>query len=321
MAEKWKLDLRNILVRDNATRVNAEDINPRLTLIVNALNELLGVKLDWEEVVRKVQVESSGRIDAVLLPVLDETKQALAEIIAQQYRQQTDFDALMLAVDDVATKDYANNAASYESLASKDDVGMQDGQLVPASLIRQLCPIGEIISFAGGVLPSGIWLPCDGTARRKVDYPDLPPVLGDYWGVHPDPEFFYLPHLIDKFDRAGNAPGQSGGQDSVSLAHSHTVASHVHSTGNHTLSTSSIPSHGHGVYALVTHDCAGVSGSFIVGCHPATVTTSYVGGSVAHNHGNTDGASPSTDSQLSGAQSIVPGYTTVLKLIRAKWEE
>ncbi len=59
--------------------------------------------------------------------------------------------------------------------------------------------------------------------------------------------------------------------------------SHIHTTGNHTLSIAEMPNHNHNIYGTGGGGGAGSS-------TPSTATpypTSYTGGDEAHNHGNT----------------------------------
>ena len=110
-------------------------------------------------------------------------------------------------------------------------------------------------------------------------------------------------------------------------AHSHTVANHVHSTANHTLTISQIPSHIHSAtcanggshyHEIQFTKREGYRGSNADGylptdndvytkltyrktttaaAHKHTVTIGANGSGGAHNHGNTGGASPATDSK------------------------
>lgn len=117
-----------------------------------------------------------------------------------------------------------------------------------------------------------------------------------------------------------------GGGSTIDLSHTHTSASHNHSTGNHTLTLNEIPSHLHdgitwGGQRPFTY--TGVSGSDPVfdlagpGVYNTTqgyastnhLLTAYSGGSGAHNHGNTGSTTPgNTGSSLSSTTSIMQPY-------------
>ena len=112
------------------------------------------------------------------------------------------------------------------------------------------------------------------------------------------------------------AAGGTGGASTVNL-------SHVHSTGNHTLTVSQMPSHNHYVSSYVAGwdgwpmgDIGAYYLNYGVFENP-DASTKYVhrgssgnyqvqtsGGNAAHNHGN-------TGSNLSSSQSIMPPYLTV----------
>ena len=150
-----------------------------------------------------------------------------------------------------------------------------------------------------------------------------------------------VPVGVNTSDSNFNAVEKAGGAASVSLAHSHTVASHYHSTGGHTLTVNEIPAHGHsfsgstdtqGNHMHMYRDywsCASQegaaqcvaansdtdaspgahtkeSGSHV---HNFSGTTGNSGGGRAHNHGNTGVASPGTNSKL-GATSVLQPYIT-----------
>lgn len=126
------------------------------------------------------------------------------------------------------------------------------------------------------------------------------------------------------------AAGSSYGAAShthTSAAHTHTVNGHTHTTGNHTLTVAEMPGHSHDVRqrsARPTPVSSFYNSNYSEGqaeyCLPAsakmvnTVSTDNlftlsVGGSGAHNHGNTGSTSLTTNSTTpgnTGSSSNVP---------------
>lgn len=112
--------------------------------------------------------------------------------------------------------------------------------------------------------------------------------------------------------------GGTGGASTINL-------SHVHSTGNHTLTVSQIPSHSHSttervagyngwpygtinnqIYVWDWSGCLNPDSRAYTGYmgNNSLPPTGNTGGGGAHNHGN-------TGSNLSSSQSIMPPYLTV----------
>lgn len=111
--------------------------------------------------------------------------------------------------------------------------------------------------------------------------------------------------------------GAVGGGSTIDLSHTHTSASHNHSTGNHTLTVSEIPSHTHSIksgYGDVdgtTYDSYRYQywGHNNNGWKSGDLGTGSTGGGGAHNHGNTGNTTPgNTGSSLSSTTSIMQPY-------------
>jgi hypothetical protein len=126
------------------------------------------------------------------------------------------------------------------------------------------------------------------------------------------------PNLTDKFViGAGNsyAVGATGGALTINIAHTHTVNSHTH-TG---------PSHAHYIdyYTYNDPSASDYDDTFEAGDdedvspagsnhrHHITTWTGYEG------TGNTGGATPGTDSQLSATQSILPPYYALAYIMKS----
>lgn len=160
-------------------------------------------------------------------------------------------------------------------------------------------PVGTLQPYLGLVPPKG-YLVCQGQLVSKITYSKLYEVCGDTFGASTDTHF-YLPDLrgktlagYDENDTAMNTIGKLLGQKT-----------HIHTTGNHTLTVAEMPKHEHSVYADAwagklavkmtqreqtsadgnTYDVAdfGHDTSSQTGPLYATAT----GSSQAHNHGDT----------------------------------
>lgn len=103
-------------------------------------------------------------------------------------------------------------------------------------------PIGTLNPFLGSTAPYG-YLLCQGQKVSKITYKELYEICGDTFGQSTDTEF-YLPDLrgqtIAGYKEGDTTFGTLGG-----LIGSLT---HLHNTGNHTLTTEEIPEHNHNVH-------------------------------------------------------------------------
>lgn len=150
-------------------------------------------------------------------------------------------------------------------------------------------PIGAIQAFGGETAPEG-WLICDGSAVSRETYLDLFKAIGTTYGAGDGNTTFNLPDLRGNVAigvSSNYALGDSGGQET-----------HLHSTGNHTLTLSEIPSHAHGYQRPVLMWGSGgnvawpSSGKDSKGSDQwGYNSTENVGGGGAHNHGNTGSTS------------------------------
>ena len=105
-------------------------------------------------------------------------------------------------------------------------------------------PIGTLNPFLGSTAPYG-YLICKGQKVSKTVYKELYDICGDTFGQSTDTEF-YLPDLRGQII-AGYKEGDSTFGTLGGLIGSLT---HLHSTGNHTLTVGEIPKHGHWILAL-----------------------------------------------------------------------
>ncbi len=210
-------------------------------------------------------------------------------------------------------------------------------------------PVGMIQMYSGPTVPSG-WLLCDGAEVSRDTYADLFAVIGTIYGPGDGSATFNLPDLSDRFARGSSGSlslGQSGGTETIDLAHSHNVDSHSHSIStaglNHRHSfsfTSSSSTHSHyinkDIYSIIgpdidsgrtdgsTHTVGSESHGHRLqvmvggGSHNHGSGTVYTGYSdLSHDHGgNTGSAAPGTDSRLSSDQSVLPPYQAVNFIIK-----
>ena len=197
-------------------------------------------------------------------------------------------------------------------------------------------PVGTLQPYLGLVPPKG-YLVCQGQLVSKITYSKLYEICGDTFGTSTETHF-YLPDLrgktlagYDENDTAMNTIGKLLGQKT-----------HVHTTGNHTLTTAEIPEHNHHVHlglqstrlngnpAWNTVVTAADEGTGITGGNIGTQRWSnstnnsqlYVngksdvtGGSQAHNHGdtgsNTNYQPTITVNWIIKAVMLIPDYIIV----------
>jgi microcystin-dependent protein len=74
-------------------------------------------------------------------------------------------------------------------------------------------PVGTILPFAGGTVPSG-WMLCDGSAISRTTYSTLFAIIGNAWGAGDNTTTFNVPDMRGVFMRgvdgsAGNDPSAS----------------------------------------------------------------------------------------------------------------
>lgn len=170
---------------------------------------------------------------------------------------------------------------------------------------------GLVLPYAGTTAPTG-WLLCYGQAISRTTYATLFAVCGTSFGAGDGVNTFNIPDLRGRMiigpDNMGGgaanrvaaatAPGATGGAESVDLSHTHT-------TGDHTLSESEIPSHKH-TGAVNGNKYAGDNGATMwdFSTNTATATTGLTGGGGAHNHGTTGSSGSATQAIMNPYQAI-----------------
>lgn len=156
-------------------------------------------------------------------------------------------------------------------------------------------PIGTLNPFLGSTAPYG-YLLCQGQKVSKITYKELYEICGDTFGQSTDTEF-YLPDL-----RGQTIAGYKEG-DSIFGTLGGLIGSltHLHSTGNHTLTVDEMPSHKHTGIEYDNGNSISLSESGNTGYNISWNTTgsssrsdmqtNSTGGSQPHNHGNTSSTS------------------------------
>lgn len=174
-------------------------------------------------------------------------------------------------------------------------------------------PVGTLQPYLGLVPPKG-YLVCQGQLVSKITYSKLYEICGDTFGISTETHF-YLPDLrgktlagYDENDTAMNTIGKLLGQKT-----------HVHTTGNHTLTIAEMPAHTHNDGKNDEGITATVGGSTSAVMHwdsnSCEISTTSTGGGQAHNHGDTGSSTnyqPTiTVNWIVKAVMLIPDYIIV----------
>lgn len=155
-------------------------------------------------------------------------------------------------------------------------------------------PVGTLNPFLGLTAPYG-YLICQGQKVSKTTYKELYEICGDTFGQSTDTEF-YLPDLRGQ-TIAGYKEGDSTFGTLGGLIGSLT---HLHSTGNHTLTIDEMPEHSHDFknkdYNPISVLQPGGNNNWygiqtLSGMSDYTFGLTYTGGGQPHNHGDTSSTS------------------------------
>ena len=179
-------------------------------------------------------------------------------------------------------------------------------------LVDVLYPVGMVVEFGKDINPN-----------------EIESLVGTKWERYGEGK---VSIGYSSSDTSFNSIGKTGGSKSINLAHSHTVNSHTHTTKDHTLTVDEMPNHGYHLFKsfadaagngtarrFLNSSYLGTSGSTGRGWTIWNANESYpagqnLGGSAAHNHGETSASSPGTTSELSTSQSVLNPY-----IVSAKW--
>lgn len=158
-------------------------------------------------------------------------------------------------------------------------------------------PSGAILAWPTATAPTG-WLICDGQALSTTTYADLFAVVGYTYGG--SGSTFNLPNMkgrvpvgLDSAQTEFDALGETGGAKTHTLTSSE-MPGHTHGVG--TLATDSTGSHSHGVGTLATNSTgshshsAGTLGAVAGGSHTHGVGTLATNTTGSHSHTLTGGS-------------------------------
>lgn len=173
---------------------------------------------------------------------------------------------------------------------------------------------GMVVPYAGDAAPTG-WLLCYGQAVSRTTYAGLFSVCGVKFGAGDGVSTFNVPDLRGRMiigpDNMGGgaagrvaaatSPGDAAGAETTDI-------SHVHTTGDHTLTEAEMPAHSHTTpFKRVSPAWASIPALSLV--NDGTTNTGVTGGSQAHNHGSTGSAG-------SAEQAIMNPYQAMNYIIR-----
>ena len=213
--------------------------------------------------------------------------------------------------------------------------------------------VGTILPWSNSTLPSG-YLNCDGTAVSRSTYSALFAIISTDYGAGDGSSTFNLPDLRDKVPvgvSSSKAVASTGGAETVSASGSITIGAITPagnlsmgsitpsgnvggSTGNTTISTSTMPSHSHRTNMGNPNDYSATEardfGANTVYQRKAFSTTN-TGGGGAHSHnmsanfsgtavtptGNFSGSAVTPTGNFSGsATSVIQPYVAVKFMIK-----
>ena len=175
-------------------------------------------------------------------------------------------------------------------------------------------PVGTLQPYLGLVPPKG-YLVCQGQLVSKITYSKLYEICGDTFGASTETHF-YLPDLrgktlagYDESDTTMNTIGKLLGQKT-----------HIHSTGNHTLTIAEMPTHQHRTqFSWIDSAASGSEWGYVVKMNRDGKTDGgaeeFIGGSQPHNHGdtgsNTNYQPTITVNWIVKAVMLIPNYIIV----------
>lgn len=124
---------------------------------------------------------------------------------------------------------YTKDVSTITELFYRDSAGTVTQITRNGSVLSRF--VGEIVAHASTSTPVG-FLPCDGAAVSRTTYSALFAVIGTIWGAGDGSTTFNVPNLARRTmvgkggtgsGTLGNAVGNTGGAETVNLAHTHSV--------------------------------------------------------------------------------------------------
>jgi microcystin-dependent protein len=238
----------------------SSDVNGTYRLVFRLYDAAIGGTLLWGEALDEVQVVN-GHFNVVFgngLPVDGAPHGVLSDVFKHSHV----YLEIAVGTDEPIRVRQRFIAAPYAFAAQHAESAVHG------------VPPGTVAPFAGGQIPHG-WLPCDGAAISKTDYPALYTALSDagmcIWGE--SDAMFYVPNLGGRAVAGANAasvPGTRRGAE------------------KHALTANELPAHAHQYY-----DKYWGGSSQSIGADDRAIaedelgstqrTTASTGGSVPHN--------------------------------------
>tara|TARA_A100001035_G_scaffold263188_1_gene243523 strand:- start:1251 stop:1958 length:708 start_codon:yes stop_codon:yes gene_type:complete len=194
--------------------------------------------------------------------------------------------------------------------------------------------VGTILPWSNSTLPSG-YLNCDGSAVSRSTYSALFAIISTDYGAGDGSSTFNLPDLQDRVPlgvSGSKAVASTGGAETVSSSGSVTIAELTPagnvggSTGNTTISVSTMPSHQHNMYTRDGNNSGNPSSTgytqyyINAGDGKQDLQTVATGGGGAHSHNmsaNFSGTAVTPTGNFSGsATSVIQPYVAVKFMIK-----